>query len=373
MLAAVYVGLHALHADEPQALKHRAYTATLRAPPTPHLWTDAERALLAGTNLAGAVETQAREWRAEAETVREVLKEEGFTWELYAALNAHVSSRAFPSALLRLPSGSETSAASTPVEESHPVLLPGLDLLNHKRGQAITWLSAKIAGAAADVPAISFVSPGQPPGQVYNNYGARGNESLLLGYGFVLAPSPDTPEGNPDDTLVLQLGGMNPEIVAALEKQGIQAGQRFEVRRDGVLPQDLVRTVRVMMADSACACCGGDGHEHGDEDAHEHEHGHNHDDHDDEDEHAAHEKEVAELELELDVLGMLGSMLEDKLSRLEDEPEAAAAARPEIARMARIYRQGQVAIAEAALTQLAERVERVETLLADGPTCPCGC
>jgi hypothetical protein len=34
---------------------------------------------------------------------------------------------------------------------------------------------------------------------------------------------------------------------------------------------------------------------------------------------------------------------------------------------------GQVDIVSAALDQLAERVERVETLLADGPECPCGC
>jgi hypothetical protein len=50
--------------------------------------------------------------------------------ERYASLNAHVSSRAFPSALLRLPDGAETSAEK--VEESYPVLLPGLDLLNRK-------------------------------------------------------------------------------------------------------------------------------------------------------------------------------------------------------------------------------------------------
>lgn len=173
---------------------------------------------------------------------------------------------------------------------------------------------------------------------MFNNYGARGNEALLLGYGFVV-------EANPDDTLVLQLGGMSPEIVAALEKQGLEAGKRFEVRRDGVLPQELVRTVRVMMADSGCACCGAheeeghdhDGHDHGHGDGHDH--GHDHDE-DDEDEHAAHEKEVAELELELDVLGMLGGMLEDKLTRLEDVPEAEA--RPEVERMASLYRQGEL-------------------------------
>ncbi|BEJ12274.1 hypothetical protein CspHIS471_0207340 [Cutaneotrichosporon sp. HIS471] len=366
MLAAAYVGLHQLYAAKewPEVLKHRPYVETLPTPSTPHTWTEAERGLLKGTNLVGAVEKQEREWRAEAETLRTVLKEEGFTWERYAALNAAVSSRAFPSALLRLPDGSATSGEK--VEESYPVLLPGLDLLNHKRGQAITWLSSKIPSSKGDIEAISFISPGQETGEVFNNYGARGNEALLLGYGFVI-PS------NQDDTLVLQLGGMSDEIVAALEKQGLEAGKRFEVGRDGVLPQELVRTVRVMMADSGCSCCGGgDDHDHDQGDGHDHGHDHGHDDEDDdEDEHAAHEKEVNELELELDVLGMLGNMLDDKLVRLEDVPEAEA--RPEIAEMASTYRQGQIDIVSAALEQLTERVDRVEMLLADGPECPCGC
>ncbi|BEJ04917.1 hypothetical protein CcaverHIS641_0207340 [Cutaneotrichosporon cavernicola] len=347
----------------PEALKHRPYVETLPTPSTPHTWTEAERGLLKGTNLAGAVEKQEREWRAEAETLRTVLKEEGFTWERYATLNAAVSSRAFPSALLRLPDGSATSGEK--VEESYPVLLPGLDLLN-REFSAITWLSSKIPSSKGDIEAISFISPGQEAGEVLNNYGARGNEALLLGYGFVI-PS------NQDDTLVLQLGGMSDEIVAALEKQGLEAGKRFEVGRDGVLPQELVRTVRVMMADSGCSCCGGgDDHDHDDDDGHDHGHNHGHDDEDDdEDEHAAHEKEVNELELELDVLGMLGNMLDDKLVRLEDVPEAEA--RPEIAEMASTYRQGQIDIVSAALEQLTERVDRVEMLLADGPECPCGC
>ncbi|BEI81573.1 hypothetical protein CcaverHIS002_0207330 [Cutaneotrichosporon cavernicola] len=324
MLAAAYVGLHQLYTAEewPEALKHRPYVETLPTPSTPHTWTEAERGLLKGTNLAGAVEKQEREWRAEAETLRTVLKEEGFTC-----------------ALLRLPDGSATSGEK--VEESYPVLLPGLDLLNHKRGQAITWLSSKIPSSKGDIEAISFISPGQEAGE--------------------------------DDTLVLQLGGMSDEIVAALEKQGLEAGKRFEVGRDGVLPQELVRTVRVMMADSGCSCCGGgDDHDHDDDDGHDHGHNHGHDDEDDdEDEHAAHEKEVNELELELDVLGMLGNMLDDKLVRLEDVPEAEA--RPEIAEMASTYRQGQIDIVSAALEQLTERVDRVEMLLADGPECPCGC
>jgi hypothetical protein len=36
--------------------------------------------MLAGTNLAGAVADREREWGAEADVVRAVLKEDGLTW-----------------------------------------------------------------------------------------------------------------------------------------------------------------------------------------------------------------------------------------------------------------------------------------------------
>lgn len=118
------------------------------------------------------------------------------------------------------------------------------------------------------------------------------------------------------------------------------------------MPLDLVRTLRVMMADSGCACCGD--HEehpaHGEDDghAHGHDHGHSHgpddnEEDEEEDEHAAHEKEVAEFELELDVLGMLGGMLEDKLSRLESPEleEGEEGVREEVRDMVETYRRGE--------------------------------
>lgn len=213
------------------------------------------------------------------------------------------------------------------------VSLPISWLTSDRRGQPILWLSSHIPSPSGPVPAISLVSPTpQEEGQLFNNYGAKSNEALLLGYGFTI-PS------NPDDTLVLQLGGVPESIRAVLETKGLDAGKRFEVGRDGEMPAELVRTVRVMMADSGCDCCGGEGtgdEEHG----HKHEHGHDEEEgEDEEDEHAAHEKEVAEFELELDVLGMLGNMLEDKLSRLEDMPEAEGA-RPRVREMVETYRRG---------------------------------
>lgn len=62
---------------------------------------------------------------------------------------------------------------------------------------------------------------------------------------------------------------------------------------------------------------------------------------DDDDEHALHEKEEREMQLELDVLGMLGGMLEDKLEKLRAGSEIKVVdAREEVRRMCAVYRQG---------------------------------
>ena len=148
--------------------------------------------------------------------------------------------------------------------------------------------------------------------QVYNNYGAKPNEELLMGYGFVI-PS------NPDDTLGLRLGSgaIPPEVKERLKAKNLDASERFVVGRNGELPQRLLEVLRVMM---------GDGHED--------------DEPDEEDDHAFHAHEEAGLNLELDVLGMLGEMLEDKMEKLTIEIETKDA-RPHIVDMVTEYRKGE--------------------------------
>lgn len=196
-------------------------------------------------------------------------------------------------------------------------------LIADSRGTPITWLSSPISSAAGSTPSVSFLNPQpiSPNTEVYNNYGPKSNEELLLSYGFVLSL-------NPDDTVILRLGA--PEAVAAqLKAEGVDVKQRFAVRKDGEIPQELLKTMRVMM--------GGKTHEHGDGCGHDHAED---DDEDDEDGHAAHEKEMEEMELEMDVLGTLGGMLEDKLGKLRVELEAQGDVREDVRQMCEVYRSG---------------------------------
>jgi hypothetical protein len=57
-----------------------------------------------------------------------VLKEDGLTWDRYLAVATYLSSRAFPSRLLRLPD----EAAPEGDDGSLRVLLPGVDMLNRE-------------------------------------------------------------------------------------------------------------------------------------------------------------------------------------------------------------------------------------------------
>lgn len=117
----------------------------------------------------------------------------------YLLANTYISSRAFPSSLL------DPSASTTPINPSHmdtkasanqdqpsesvpahevtpksyPVLIPGLDTLNHKRNQAVTWVSVPSSEATqgeSSERSVGLVLRSETGAgeQVFNNYGPKG-------------------------------------------------------------------------------------------------------------------------------------------------------------------------------------------------------
>lgn len=120
---------------------------------------------------------------------------------MYLAAATYISSRAFPSTILsrtpQLPNFDNED--DTP---SEPVLLPGVDILNHARGQPVTWISHTQPQAPVERVTIVPHDPTPAGQEIFNNYGPKPNAELLLGYGFTLP-------NNPDDTIVLKLGGAN--------------------------------------------------------------------------------------------------------------------------------------------------------------------
>jgi hypothetical protein len=72
-------------------------------------------------------------------------------------------------------------------------------LANHRRGSRVSW-SVDYARPAEPMISLIVHDTVSAGGEVHNNYGAKPNSELILGYGFALSD-------NPDDTIVLRIGG----------------------------------------------------------------------------------------------------------------------------------------------------------------------
>ena len=121
--------------------------------------------------------------------------------ERYITAATYLSSRSFPSTLI---SQNPSLAASA---DSYPVLLPGVDSLNHARGQPVSWVvdhlppTNQTRGSGQRLGLSLVIHSRTRPGEeLLNNYGIKPNAELILGYGFSL-------EDNPDDTIALSIGG----------------------------------------------------------------------------------------------------------------------------------------------------------------------
>jgi hypothetical protein len=177
------------------------------------------------------------------------------------------------------------------------------------------------------IPAISLVAPLPLDAntQIFNNYGPKPNEEFLLAYGFVL-------DSNPDDVVVLRLGGVAQGLSESksrlLKKGGLDVGKRWLVKRDGEVERGLLGVMRILMAEEKPEKAG-----------HHHSHGGSEEDEEDEE----HEHEDGEWEeemnLELDVLGALGQMINDKLAKL-DVDLSGIQAREDVRHMCEVYRKG---------------------------------
>lgn len=207
----VYLVLHWIVGEDSEAsqyLKHFSYLELL--PPQRELltalyFTEEELDAFKGTNLYGARNDRFHDWRKEWTQCREIVSKSKpewgtqFEWNLYLAAATYISSRAFPSTVL-----SDTPQLPRLDDEtpSDPILLPGVDIANHARGQPVSWITH--TGPDTTVPRVAIV-PHRPTlaGQeIFNNYGPKPNAELILGYGFTLP-------NNPDDTIILKVGGIN--------------------------------------------------------------------------------------------------------------------------------------------------------------------
>lgn len=112
-----------------------------------------------------------------------------------------LKSRSFPAYLLK------NQDEKLQIKQDEAMLLPLIDLLNHDPKAKVNWL--------VDDQYFNFKSDNpQSESQLYNNYGMKGNEELLLAYGFCI-------ENNAADSAALKIK-LPQELVKEIVDFGIE-------------------------------------------------------------------------------------------------------------------------------------------------------
>lgn len=143
-----------------------------------------------------------------------------------AYLWAHLifSSRAFPSIIYDNSAGLEEG-----------FLLPIVDLLNHKSDTKVHW---KSEGSFITFSSEEII---EAKGELYNNYGDKSNEELLLGYGFAI-------DSNPHDATSISLK-LDEKTLSEASNYGTEINPnnvsgdsvRFDISLKDPLPVPLIK------------------------------------------------------------------------------------------------------------------------------------
>ncbi|KAG0168983.1 hypothetical protein DFQ28_005287 [Apophysomyces sp. BC1034] len=205
---------------------------------TPFFYNEDDMRYLENTNLATATGERKK---AVFEAFQQVLgrlsndiKREQITWDNFLWAYTVLTSRAFPYTLID-PTHKEPSE----------VLFPLVDSLNHKPNTKITWMRS----GDDETGSLSFVS-GQTfhaGEQMYNNYGPKSNEELLLGYGFCF-------ESNEHDHVALKPNfsrdHYHNEKLSILQQCGVESGNHdplIHYVHRGHIPEAFLKLMRVLV------------------------------------------------------------------------------------------------------------------------------
>jgi hypothetical protein len=179
-------------------------------------WSEADREALAGTDVGAAVAAGAAALAAEhARVVPALDARHSVTLADLAWARGCYLSRRFPPRLLD---------AGAPRAGAPGVLLPFFDLLNHSGGTDIEWRGG--GDAVVFVAGAAGVAAGA---EVFNNYGDKANDELLVAHGFAR-------RGNPHDRVGLVLN-------VAVEGGDARRLGPFFFLRGGAVPAPLWRAL----------------------------------------------------------------------------------------------------------------------------------
>ncbi|WBW71675.1 ribosomal lysine methyltransferase Set10 [Schizosaccharomyces osmophilus] len=179
---------------------------------TPTYFNDEDKQYLKATNIEFALQDRLHNWRHAYEDVLKLgsFSTNQFTFDLFIWAATVFTSRCFSSSLIN---------SRISKEDASPILLPLIDSLNHKAMQPILWKTDVRDTMSVQLVSQNTTSRGQ---QIFNNYGPKGNEELLLGYGFCL-------EDNAFDNVALRVS-VHPDLPYRQQKTSVlQQDNTFEL------------------------------------------------------------------------------------------------------------------------------------------------
>ena len=195
---------------------HEFYTylaALPRDAPDVASWTSKMLASLAGTDVGAAAADANEVLAVEHERVQALLTHKVPLADMRWARGCYLSRR-FPPRLLD---------ADAPSVGAPGILLPFFDLLNHGKGTEIEW--------RGDGTCVSFAAGAAgilPNAEIFNNYGSKANDELLVAHGFAL-------ENNDHDRVALKM-----TVASGGSRKTLGP---FYMRRGGDFPRELWRAL----------------------------------------------------------------------------------------------------------------------------------
>lgn len=246
--------------------------------PTPLSWSEEELQVIKGTNLyEGLPQLRCllkKVWSTlnRVDDVSYTLEEVEYCWTLFTSRAFTVStdtSRDEVHTHIMKYNQSDQAAASS-ASHTEPALVPFADLFNHDVTAIVKYRTNNLR-QTFNLDIQTLKQNGQ---EIFNNYGAKSNESLIVGYGFTILDTDDdvylpesndssasngsTPytirrQSNPHNTYWVQINiderdNLRSKKLRLLEKRGIPF--RHHIPVDGTLPSNLLDAVRICMLDN---------------------------------------------------------------------------------------------------------------------------
>lgn len=207
------------------------YINSLPAPDeltVPFYFSQEDLVWLRGTGIYGEIEPTKKQWQQEWHTVLEQVgaTEAQYPFEEYQWACTIYTSRSFPAKIIY-----------PDAPDGLSMLVPIIDSVNHKPQTPVHW-EGTVEGSF-DLRSATEIGTGE---EIFNNYGAKGNEELMFGYGFAL-------EDNKFDivSLKLNLGGGVKEILNERGVTNVPADSVFHISSEFPLPMNLQKVFSVIV------------------------------------------------------------------------------------------------------------------------------